>query len=141
MIWKDSDINKWFESKPAVKQFIKFCVIGVFNTFTDLVIYIFFTRVVGWHYTGAAIIAFALAATLSFLLNKYWTFKVNNNKFTSEYFRFILVATGGLLWTLLFMYIMIDLLHWYDILAKVITIIVVVNWNFWLQKHWTFKVK
>ncbi len=141
-MWIDNDLQiiRWLNDRPSVKQFIKFSLIGGFNTLVDLAVYVFFTRIVYWHYLSAAIMAFFLAASCSFLLNKYWTFKVNHQSFSGQYFKFILVASGGLLWTLFFLYIFVDHLHWYDILAKVLTIIIVMNWNFWLQKLWTFKV-
>jgi len=141
MLWySDSEISRWLNQNLAVKQFIKFCLIGGFNTFVDLGVYVFFTRVLHWWWLAAAVMAFMFAATCSFLLNKYWTFKVNHNKLSTEYFKFILVASGGLFWTLFLMYIFIDYFGWYDILAKVVTIIIVMNWNFWLQKYWTFKI-
>lgn len=143
MQWhKDLSIINFVKSRPTVRQFIKFSIIGGFNTLVDLSLYVFFTRVVGWHYLLAATIAFIAASSGSFLFNRYWTFRLSGKENIHwEYLKFILVAAIGLLFTILFLYILVDKFYWYDLLAKVVTIFVVVNWNFWLQKYWTFKVK
>jgi putative flippase GtrA len=139
--YQDIFIIKFLNKRPVLKQFIKFSLIGVLNTVIDFVAYIFFTRVIDWHYLVAAFLAFILAATSSFLFNRYWTFHLEHRFSVLEYTKFFLVAAGGLFLTMLFLYILVDHLFWYDLWAKFVTIILVVNWNFWLQKYWTFKVK
>ena len=126
------------EKYPSIKQFIKFGLIGLLNTFIDLIAYVFFTRVLFWHYLVAALLAFVIAATSSFILNSYWTFVIQD-KLKERYLKFFLVALGGLMWTELFLYILVDKFFWFDLWAKILTVLVVVNWNFFLQKYWTFK--
>lgn len=140
MQWFDDLVLiNFIKSKPVLEQFIKFGLVGLFNTVVDFTTYLFFTRVVLWSYLIAATIAFVVAASSSFLLNRYWTFRVKNSDFAKEYLKFFIVAFGGLLLTLLILYILVDIFYWYDLFAKFLTIIVVVNWNFFLQKYWTFK--
>jgi len=127
------------EKYPSIKQFIKFGLIGLLNTFIDLIAYVFFTRVLFWHYLVAALLAFVIAATSSFILNSYWTFEVTQDKFKQRYVKFFLVALGGLCLTELFLYILVDKFFWHDLWAKILTVLIVVNWNFFLQKYWTFK--
>ncbi|KKP89857.1 MAG: hypothetical protein UR94_C0033G0009 [Parcubacteria group bacterium GW2011_GWA2_36_10] len=126
------------EKYPSIKQFIKFGLIGLLNTFIDLIAYVFFTRVLFWHYLVAALLAFVIAATSSFILNSYWTFVIQD-KLKERYLNFFLVALGGLMWTELFLYILVDKFFWFDLWAKILIVLVVVNWNFFLQKYWTFK--
>ena len=126
------------EKYPSIKQFIKFGLIGLLNTFIDLIAYVFFTRVLFWHYLVAALLAFVIAATSSFILNSYWTFVIQD-KLKERYLKFFLVALGGLMWTELFLYILVDKFFWFDLWAKILIVLVVVNWNFFLQKYWTFK--
>lgn len=126
------------EKYPSIKQFIKFGLIGLLNTFIDLIAYVFFTRVLFWHYLVAALLAFVIAATSSFILNSYWTFVIQD-RLKERYVKFFLVALGGLIWTELFLYILVDKFFWFDLWAKILTVLLVVNWNFFLQKYWTFK--
>lgn len=134
----DTQIIQYLKQQTTLKQFIKFGLIGLLNTFVDLIAYIFFTRVLFYHYLLAALLAFIIAATSSFILNSYWTFVIQD-KLKERYFKFFLVALGGLMWTELFLYILVDKFFWFDLWAKILTVLVVVNWNFFLQKYWTFK--
>jgi len=139
--YQDVVIIKFLNSHQVLKQFIKFSLVGALNTIVDFVTYLFFTRVLFWYYLLAAFLAFSLAATSSFLFNRYWTFKLENKFTATEYAKFILVAAGGLLLTILFLYILVDIFFWYDLWAKLVIVVIVVNYNFWMQKFWTFKVK
>ena len=56
----DRKILHFFDTRVASKQFIKFALVGTFNTLVDFTVYIFFTRVIIWPYL--------VAATLSLLV-------------------------------------------------------------------------
>lgn len=135
----DRKFLQFFDARVGHKQFIKFALVGTFNTLVDFTVYIFFTRVIIWPYLVAATLSFLVAVTSSFLLNRYWTFRVQNKNFVTEYFKFILVASGGLLLSLSLLFILVERFYWYDLLAKLLIVVVVMNWNFFLQKYWTFK--
>ncbi len=135
----DTHIIQYFKKQTTLKQFIKFGLIGVLNTLIDLIAYIFFTRILFWHYLVAALFAFIISASSSFILNSYWTFEVLQEKIKLRYAKFLLVALGGLCLTELFLYILVDKFYWFDLWAKIFTVLIVVNWNFFLQKYWTFK--
>lgn len=137
-MFSDAKIIQYLQQKNTLKQFIKFSFIGLLNTFVDLIVYIFFTRVLFWHYLIAAFFAFVIAASLSFILNSYWTF-VLKDKIRQRYLKFFLVALGGLFLTEIFLYILVDIFFWHDLWAKILTVLIVVNWNFFLQKYWTFR--
>ncbi len=134
----DTSIIQYLNQHQTLKQFIKFGFIGLLNTFVDLIAYIFFTRILFWHYLLAAFLAFVIAATSSFILNSYWTFVIQDH-LKQRYLKFFLVALGGLCLTELFLYILVDKFFWFDLWAKIFTVLIVVNWNFFLQKYWTFK--
>lgn len=139
MQWlQDKKFLIFINERKGLKQFIKFAFVGVFNTIVDFTAYIFCTRVLAFDYLIAATLAFILAVSTSFLLNKYWTFRANSN-FLKAYLKFIIVAAGGLLWTIFLLFILVDKFAWYDLLAKLFVVVVVMNWNFFLQKYWTFK--
>lgn len=139
--YQDTVFIKFLNQRPSLKQFIKFSIVGGTGVVVDFVVYVFLTRVWHWQYLLAATISFIFAVTSNFILNRYWTFKVDSKNITAEYVKFFLVAVGGLIWTLFFLYIMVDIFGWYDLVAKIIVLAIVVNWSFWLQKYWTFKVK
>ncbi len=137
--WQDNKILKLLDGRTGLRQFIKFALVGAFNTVVDFTVYIFFTRFLSWHYLLAATLSFVVAASSSFLLNRYWTFRVQNSKFLKDYLKFFIVASGGWLLTIFLLFIFVDKFSWYDLLAKLLTVVIVINWNFFLQKYWTFR--
>jgi len=121
-----------------MKKFIKFCLVGVSNTLIDYGIYFLLTRGFSLHYLLANFFSFSLAATWSFFWNKYWTFKNYQRGIFSQYLKFFLVSLGGLFWSSLFLYFFVQILNLYDLISKILVIIIVVFWNFFLNKYWTF---
>ncbi len=133
MEWCKRIIRKYLNKNIVVKHFIKFSIVGLFSTLIDISFYLFFERILFIYYLYAAGLSFMIAATFSFYLNCFWTFRIDHGNKTNQYLKFLLVATGGLLLTELILFILVDKYDWYDILAKVVAIGVVVNWNF--KKH------
>ena len=139
MEWYKSLIINYLNKNKAIKHFIKFCIVGLFSTLIDLSFYLFLERILEVYYLLAAGLAFVIASSFSFIFNRFWTFRIDHGQKRTQYFKFIIVASGGLILTELILYTLVDKFLYYDILAKLIAIIIVVNWNFILQKYWAFK--
>lgn len=131
--------------RPLIGQFIRFALIGIFNTGIDYGIYYVLTRYVGW-FDGpygkeiAQSIAFIVAATNSYFMNKYITFKDKSKQVGVQYLKFFAVSAIGFGLNLLFFTILLRF-GLFDIVAKVLTTGVVLFWNFLANKFWTFKQK
>ncbi len=133
-------VNKLLRSE-LFKQFTKFCIVGSIGTAIDFGILNLGVIVFSWNVYLAATLAFILAATNNFFLNKFWTFTENSKgiRFLGQYAQFLLVSVGGLLINLGIMYALIEGAHlWYN-WAKVFATGVVIMWNFSLNKYWTFR--
>jgi len=133
-------IKKLFRSKIA-NQFIKFCIVGFIGTAIDFGVLNLGVLVFKWNVYLAAAIAFVIAASNNFMMNKYWTFLENSkgSKAAQQYAQYLIVSAGGLLLNLGIMYILIENIHlWYN-WAKVFATVMVMMWNFSLNKYWTFK--
>lgn len=118
---------------------MRFCVVGIINTIIDYGVYLFFSRSIGFFYLYANILAILVAMTFSFFANKYWTFGNFENKLKSQYAKFFLI---GIVYFILYnsiLYLSVNNLHIYDLLAKVIAIVIGLFWNFIANKYWTFK--
>lgn len=121
-----------------IRQFVKFCLVGVLNTLIDFGVYLFFSRLIGLYFLLANFISVIVAMTFSFFLNKYWTFANREKKIKSQYLKFALVnLVYFLLYNLIF-FSLVNYLHVYDLLAKVGAIIIGLFWNFLANKFWTF---
>ena len=84
-------------------------------------------------------VAFLLTVIWSFTFNRFWTFKVRGAFSTKQYSKFLLVSCVGLTLSSGLLYIAVDRLGLFDILAKFLVAIIVMMWNFNANKFWTFK--
>jgi putative flippase GtrA len=116
---------------------VKYFVVGGLGTITHLsllyatVEYLSFEPLVG------SSVVFIWVVIQSYLLNKNWTFE-NNSKHTSTLPRYLVVSGIGFLSNLLLMYLMINVLELWYMLAQILTVTVIPAMNFLLNKYWTF---
>jgi dolichol-phosphate mannosyltransferase len=127
--------------KEIVSQFVKFCLVGVFNTIVDYGVYLFFSRLVGLYFLYSNILSILVAMTFSFFANKYWTFGNLENKLASQYLKFFLISIVYFLLYNTIFYLGVKYLGIYDLLVKLIAIVIGVFWNFLANKYWTFREK
>ena len=137
--------------RRGVRQFVKFCVIGFTSMIIDVSIAKTLTYRVGWHWIIAQTISFAVAVTNGFIWNSLWTFKgLGAGKRHEQYAKFVLVNIVGLGLNVFIMKFIFMIftgrfigqgnppeLQWN--IAKGIAIVLVALWNFFANKHWTFK--
>lgn len=122
-------------------QFVRFAVVGTINTVADFSVYVLLTRSsVFWgsHLVSAAVVSFSVGVVSSFILNNFWTFRLSGTNWRARIGKFSAVAMGGMLLNaaILHMFIRTGM---YDLLAKAIATVLVMGWNFALQKMWTFR--
>lgn len=142
---------------PLVKNWLPFEVYaylaaGALNTALNILLFavlyqllptqIIFTPT-GMHlasYTVCLLIAFAATVPTGFWLAKNLAFRqsspTGNGRQLGKYF---LVVLQGLLTDYLLMLAMINLLHFHPTVAKVVSTIIVLSFNYLLQKYFTFK--
>lgn len=136
--------NHYIQKYPSLKQFIKFSIVGASITVFDFGIYTSLTRLIeflGYYYLIANLISFSCAVTASFFLNKYWTFRNKERGIHLQYGKFLVVASIGLAGNELILFSLVHFFGVYDLLAKAIATAVIWFWNFFANKHWTFKDK
>ncbi len=131
---------------PVILQITKFAIIGVFNFILDFSIYWYLTRTMEFmqtNYLLAHSISFLAAVTSSFLMNRAWTFRAVEtvSSYRRQYIKFFTVSLGGLLLSSLLLYLVVSHLQIMDLIGKFLVAIVVMFWNFSLNKLWTFRAK
>lgn len=136
--------------RPGVQQFIKFCLVGASSTLVDVGIYSALTHGFSLWWVMAKVISFTLGVTNGFIWNSRWTFNhFENADPRKRYIKFVAVNIVGLLLSLTIMKT-IFVLHYgswqHDnpkgliaIFAMLTATPIVVFWNFFANKHWTFK--
>lgn len=123
-------------------QFLRFSIVGTINFFLDYAVYIGLTRCFGFwgrHIVLATTVSFIAAVLSSFFLNTFWTFRCDAAGWQKRIWKFFAVATGGLALNALILFALTGL-GVYDLLAKLAATAIVLVWNFFLQKKWTFRL-
>lgn len=136
---------------PGLRQFGKFCAVGVLNTFLGfsvLNLLMHFTGITrGVFYSLFLVMAFLVSVTNSYFWNKFWSFQSQTSASPSEFSRFIFFTFIGLLINnavaSFFNNIVgplggIKFIVWANISA-LLAIAASFLWNFFSYRFWIFK--
>lgn len=122
-------------------QLVRYGIVGVITTAADFGVYTALTRLSDYwreRRLAAVALAFVLAVLTSFVLNTFWTFHSDFHKWHHKIAKFSLVACGG--FCLNFgVFFLLNHLAIHDLVAKIGAEVVVITWNFTLQKFWTYR--
>ena len=122
------------------RNLILYGIIGSFTSFLDFCVFTVLSNMVGMHYLVANCISVLVGITTSFLLNRAYNFKVKD-KTKQRFAIFLTIGLCGLLLSNLILYVGIDLLRGEEAIVKLASIVLVVGFQFLLNKFVTFRVK
>ena len=113
---------KAFGFVTRYRMFIKYVISGGSAALTDIILLYFFTEIVDIWYLASSVLAFIAALVVSFMLQKFWTFRdASLDKVHSQFVLTTIVALANLGLNTLFMYILVDRVGLWYILAQLIT--------------------
>jgi dolichyl-phosphate beta-glucosyltransferase len=118
--------------------FLKYSIVWVSSTIVDMLSLYIFVDILNINLYLSVVISFLLAVINWFLLNKIWTFDDKSKKYKRQFVKFLIVSIIWLCLSLSFMYIFVDVLDIYYLLSKALTSIIVLFWNYFWNKTWTF---
>ncbi|MFZ5955064.1 MAG: GtrA family protein [Nanoarchaeota archaeon] len=124
--------------KKTLKQFLGYVVIAGLATLLDIFILFFLTEKIGLWYFYSSIISFVSASIPNFMLNKYFNFKNKDKRLVQQYGVWFCISIVGLILTQMFMFIFVEYFKIYFLLAKCLTIMMVIFWDFFGNKSLTF---
>jgi len=120
-----------------MKNLLKFSIIGLFNMiFIDLIFLYLLKEYFNVDTMLAVFLAFVVANINSFFMHKKWTFGRNGS-----IYKFLFVVLIALLLNLILMEIFLEKFKFWYIHSKIITIFLVLFWNFFMNKYFVFKEK
>ncbi len=122
-------------------QFFRYIFVGGFATVIDMGTFYIVDNILNQHYLTAQTVGFTLGVIVNYILSILWVFKSTGN-IKKEFFWFTVIGIGGLLLSYLILWILIGLLgiHYFqDMLAKSITVMLILVWNFGMRKKFVFK--
>ena len=119
-------------------QLVRFCAVGASGVGINLVVYSLLYKVADAHYMGAAVVAFCVAWTTNFLLNKHWTFRRHGLSTLQQGARNLAVSLIVLALSLL---ILAGLVHEGvpKIPAQMIAVVTVTPISFLINRRWSFR--
>jgi putative flippase GtrA len=123
---------------PEVRQFIRFAIVGVAQNGTNLAVFAL-AIALGVPYLLAAVIAAVIALSLSFALNRRWTFPGTNDRSTGRAIRFVAVWLGFLALALPTLALLVEVAHMPRVLSQAIIIFVGAPLSYLIQRRWTFR--
>ena len=127
--------------KTLYKKFhhlVLYGIIGSFSSGLDFLIYTLLVQFVGLQYLVANCISVIAGISTSFYLNRNYNFKVKDH--TKRRFSiFLTVGLCGLVMSNLILYLCIDNLGMDKLISKLLSLVLVVFFQFLVNKYLTFK--
>lgn len=122
------------------RQIIKFLISGSTAAGTNFIILFILVDLVHIWYLLASGISFLISFFVSFSLQKFWTFRnKETDAIQKQAVMYFMVTIFGLLSNLLFMYIFVDILHWWYMFAQFVISAVIAVFNYIVYKSIIFK--
>jgi len=118
-------------------QMLRFCVVGASGYVVNLLVFSLLVSQTGAHHALAATVAFVVAVTNNFCLNKYWTFQRHHESAAIQGARYLLVSVIALAMNLVILEALIGL-GVAEITAQALAVLAVTPVNFLLNRRWTF---
>jgi len=119
------------------RHLVLYGIIGSFSSGLDFAIYTFLVQIVGFQYLIANCMSVFVGITTSFILNRNYNFKVKDHV-KRRFGIFLTVGLCGLLLSNLILYLCIDIMEMNKIISKLLSIVMVVFFQFLLNKYLTF---
>lgn len=120
------------------RNVILYGIIGCFSSATDACVFYLLSDKAHVHYMVANYISVLVGIGISFMLNRTYNFKVKDHT-KRRFMIFMTVGLCGFLLSNLILYTGIEILHFNTMLSKLISIVLVVGFQFILNKLITFK--
>ena len=117
---------------------ILYGIIGLFSSGIDFAIYTLLVQVIGMQYIMANCFSVLGGITTSFILNCNYNFQVKDN-IKRRFIIFLSVGLCGLMLSNFILYACIDFLDMNKIISKLLSIVLVVFFQFLVNKYLTFK--
>lgn len=129
-------------SKLRNPQVFRFFVSGAASTFLTFLLLYFFTDILKIWYLVSSVLAYTITILTNFLTQKFWAFRGKHSKGTpAQLFLFVAVHLLNLSLNTAGMYLLVEKLHlWYLLAQFLVACVLMVN-SFALYKSVVFKQK
>ena len=119
-------------------EFTKYFIVGFSGLFIDMGTLILFTEAFGIMPWVAVVMNQAILLTYNFTLNKYWSFR-NKALPHRQIVRYGILAGWNYLFSVTTMFVFNARLDYDYRAVRILSIAVMVSWNFFLYKYWVYR--
>lgn len=137
---------KWKQRLEERKlwEFFIYLFFGVLTTIVNIAVHFTCLDVFGWHYMVATVVSWVVSILFAFVTNKRWVFHSKTEtsiEWVMEFSKFVFYRLLSLVMDMGSMYVLIELIHTGDIVAKIFTQVLVVVANYVFSKFLIFTRK
>ena len=138
------NLENLVEAKLGTRVFklIRYLISGgtaALVNFTTLFVLVQFIDI---HYLSASILAFVVSIAISFAMQKFWTFRDNIvHDIHTQFTRYLVVILFSLLLNTVLVYLLVEKVHVWYLLAQVIATVIIAITNFFCYKHFVFRAR
>ncbi len=125
---------------PAFIRFLRYATVGVTTLAFDLLLLAFVIEVFHIPYYTAVPLCFAIAVSINYLISRFHVFHGTERSLHAGYFYFILSAGTGALLTTSGVALLVELLSFHYLPARLLVAGFVGMANYLLNLHFNFKV-
>lgn len=123
-----------------VLEVARFITSGSIAAFTNLTLLYLFTSIVGIWYIFSAVIAYMISISVSFTLQKFWTFSHHSLKKTySEIFWYIVNNVFSLVINIAGLYVLVEYVSMWYLAAQFILLVLIAIWSFFIYRFLIFR--
>lgn len=126
--------------KSLIKEFLKYCVVGGIAFIFDFASFYICITYLGINYLLAGVISFIIGLNVNYYLAKYFVFKeskIEDQK--KEYLSVAVISLSGLAIKVFILWLCVSIIGLYVIWAKLISVAIVLFYNFAARKIFVFK--
>ena len=120
---------------------VRYIISGGTAATTDLVLLYLFNHSLGMQYLFASALAFIISFFVSFMLQKFWTFKSHEEKTRKQLVMYFGSSLFGLGLNTLLMYLFVDRIYLPVILSQLFVGPIVASCTFFISRNLVFKYK
>jgi putative flippase GtrA len=120
-------------------QLVRFSIVGGTGYVINLAVYSVLVAVADLHYLPAAVLAFCVAVTNNFLLNRHWTFEATHGSAAFQAPRFLTVSLVALGFNLAVLELLVGVVGINKIAGQAAAVLAATPLNFVGNKLWSFR--
>ena len=126
--------------KVVGKQFSSFAIIGVIATLIHYIILVILVELFSVDAVSASAVGYCISGLINYYLNYRYTF-ASNESHKKTLPKFATVSITGLGLNVIILMLLTEQLALHYVFSQVIATIIVLLWNFIVNKMWTFGIK